>query len=186
MQTRRARHCGCLWPMTVCHLTQMDAIQIIHITPAYRSWINQTLRQRWGSSRIVSRGQVYAGDQLPGFIALHQGQPSGLVTYNLETHQCEIVSLDSLAPGIGIGSSLIEAVKEVAQQARCQRLWLITTNDNLPAIGFYQKRGFHLVAVHPDAVLISRTLKPSIPETGLEGIPIRDELEFEIILTAGG
>jgi ribosomal protein S18 acetylase RimI-like enzyme len=126
---------------------------------------------------------VHLADRLPGFIALQQHQPVGLVTYHLESGQCEITSLDSLSPGVGIGSALIAAVKQVAETTSCQRLWLITTNDNIPAIRFYQKRGFHLVAVHPDALEISRQRKPGIPKTGFEGIPLRDELEFEMALS---
>lgn len=163
----------------------MDRIQIVPITTEHKAWIRQTLGENWGSPQIVSRGKMHHGDRLPGFVALHQGQPAGLVTYHLTGGHCEIVSLDSLAPGLGIGSALIRAVKAVAQSTGCRRLWLVTTNDNLPAIRFYQKRGFHLVAVHPDAVQTSRALKPCIPETGLEGIPIRDELEFEIVLRTG-
>ena len=135
------------------------------------------------SVQIASRGRVHAGDCLPGFVALHQQVPAGLVTYHLEAGQCEITSLDSLSPGVGIGSALIAAVKQVAKNAGCQRLWLVTTNDNIPAIRFYQKRGFHLVAVHPDALEISRQRKPGIPQTGFEGIPLRDELEFEMALS---
>ena len=51
------------------------------------------------------------------------------------------------------------------------------------ALGFYQKRGFRLVAVHPGAVNESRKLKPEIPLIGNDGIPIRDEIELEIVLT---
>jgi Acetyltransferase (GNAT) family len=68
------------------------------------------------------------------------------------------------------------------REAGCRRVWLITTNDNLRALRFYQRRGFRLVAVHPDALARSRELKPSIPEIGLDGIPLRDELELELLL----
>ncbi|HEX7715028.1 MAG TPA: GNAT family N-acetyltransferase, partial [Bacillota bacterium] len=64
----------------------------------------------------------------------------------------------------------------------CQRLWLITTNDNLAAIRFYQLRGFVLVALHRDAIAQSRKLKPEIPLRGIDGIPIRDEIELEVVL----
>ena len=64
-------------------------------------------------------------------------------------------------------------------------MWLITTNDNLNALRFYQGRGFRLVAVHPGAVEASRRLKPQIPELGSFGIPIRDELELELSLAEG-
>jgi RimJ/RimL family protein N-acetyltransferase len=78
--------------------------------------------------------------------------------------------------------ALIEAVKNTARAAKCKRLWLITTNDNLNALRFYQKRGFVLVAVHRNALEISRQLKPEIPLFGADGIPLRDEIELEMIL----
>lgn len=62
------------------------------------------------------------------------------------------------------------------------RLWLITTNDNMEALRFYQKRGFILSALYPNALEESRKLKPEIPEVGLEGIPLRDEIELEFKL----
>ena len=80
-------------------------------------------------------------------------------------------------------SAEIEAVKEVACKAGCRRLWLITTNDNLNALRFYQKRGFALVAVHRNALEISRKFKPEIPLIGADGIPLRDEIELEMILS---
>ena len=62
-----------------------------------------------------------------------------------------------------------------------RRLWLITTNDNVDALRFYQRRGFRLVRVHAGAVDRSRAaLKPGIPEAGDHGIPLRDELELEM------
>ena len=96
----------------------------------------------------------------------------------------EIVSIDSTHPGRGVGTALIEAVKKEARRQGCRRLWLITTNDNLNALRFYQKRGFALVAVHRNAIEISRRLKPEIPLTGHDGIPLRDEIELETLLEA--
>ncbi len=105
----------------------------------------------------------------------------GLITYCLEDKNCEIVSLNSLKPSVGIGTALVEAVKDVAGKSGCKRVWLITTNDNLNALRFYQKRGFSLATIHRNAVEKSRKLKP-IPLTGFDGIPIRDEIELELII----
>ncbi len=80
--------------------------------------------------------------------------------------------------GIGAGTALIEQIKATAAAAGCYRIWVITTNDNLAAIRFYQKRGFTLVAVYQTALAESRRLKPGIPMFGLDGIPLRDEIEF--------
>jgi RimJ/RimL family protein N-acetyltransferase len=95
---------------------------------------------------------------------------------------CELVSLDSLREGQGIGSALLAGVADEAGRRGCHRLWLITTNDNLDAIRFYQRRGMRLVAVHRGGVDEARRLKPSIPLMGEHGIPIHDELEFELVL----
>jgi ribosomal protein S18 acetylase RimI-like enzyme len=78
---------------------------------------------------------------------------------------------------------LIEAVKERAKSKGCRRLWLITTNDNLEALGFYQRRGFHLIALYSNALEASRKLKPQISVKAANGIPIRDELELEYELS---
>ena len=147
-----------------------------------REWTNRLLVRRWGSTNVVSRGVLHQADRLPGFIALLEGSLVGLVTYHVSGEECEIVTLDSTLEGIGIGSALIQSVRQAAIEAGCRRLWLITTNDNLPALHFYQMRDFHLVAVYPNALERSRQLKPEIPMLGLDGIPLRDEIELEIML----
>lgn len=160
----------------------MKAFQIRPLNSEDRPWVNQLLRDNWGSVVIVSRGKVHRADGLPGFIAVLDGQPAGLITYDIAGSDCEITSINSLAEGRGIGSALVAALKQTAAAAGCQRLWLITTNDNTAALRFWQKRGFTLVAVYPDAIEPSRRLKPEIPLIGNHGIPIRDEIELEIIL----
>ena len=106
----------------------------------------------------------------------------GLVTYHVDEDACEIVTIDSLVPSRGVGTALIEAVKVAAIEAGCKRLWLITTNDNLNALRFYQKWGFELVAIHRNALEKSRELKPEIPTIGMDGIPLRDEIELEMVI----
>jgi ribosomal protein S18 acetylase RimI-like enzyme len=147
-----------------------------------RAWVTAKLIESWGSNELVSRGRIHLGDQLPGFIAYLIDEPVGLCTYYIEEGQCEIVSLNSYQENQGVGSALINAVIDVSSKADCHRIWLITTNDNLHALKFYQKFGFHLVRIYPNAIEASRKLKPLIPQTGNHGIPIRDEIELEILL----
>ena len=130
----------------------------------------------------MSRGRIHYPQELPGFVAMRDDKPVGLVTYRIDGSQCEIVTLNSVVEGLGIGSGLIDAVKSAAISAKCHRIWLITTNDNTPALRFYQKRGFVLVAVYINAIEQSRKLKPEIPMVGLDGIPLRDEIELEMSL----
>lgn len=147
-----------------------------------RNWVAQFLDKQWGSTRIVTRGEVYLAHLLPGFVVEKEDERIGLATYRVEGTDCELLTINSLVNGEGIGSALIDAVKHAAQEAGCKRLWLITTNDNLNALRFYQKRGFSLVAVYPKALDQSRKLKPEIPLFGLDGIPLRDEIELEMRL----
>lgn len=145
-------------------------------------WVRYLLTTHWRSTKIVSRGRVHDADALPGFAAVQEEKPVGLVTYHVDSNACEVVSLNSLIEGIGIDSALIAAVRDAAVAAGCKRLWLITTNDNTHALRFYQKRGFALVAVHRNALTESRKLKPEISAVGMDNIPLRDEIELEMLL----
>ena len=140
------------------------------------------LRERWGSTRVVTRGRLHDADRLPAFVAEAGGELAGVATYRLADDACEIVSLDSLREGIGVSSALIRTLCERARGQGCGRVWLITTNDNWPAMRFYLRRGFQFVAVHRGAVEHARRLKPEIPATGVDGIPIIDEIEMELRL----
>jgi len=149
-----------------------------------REWAASFVIEHWGADIVVGHGTIYHPHELPGLVAMLGDEKVGLLTYTIDpaNASCEIVTIDSLRQGHGIGSALIDAVKAVANKAACKRLWLITTNDNLNALRFYQKRGFELVAVHRNALKESRKLKPSIAFIGADGIPLRDEIELEMML----
>ena len=96
--------------------------------------------------------------------------------------ETEVVTVDALELGRGVGSLLLDAAGTLARRAGWRRLWLVTTNDNTAALRFYQRAGWDLVAFRPNALAQSRSLKPSIPQLGLDSIPIRHELELELPL----
>lgn len=144
-----------------------------------RGWVRAMTIEWFGAETIVSRGHLYRPAELPGFIAWEGDRRLGVAAYRLANRECELVMLAALRRWEGIGSHLLAAVEDLARQAACRRLWLITTNDNVDALRFYQRRGFRLAAVHVDALRESRRLKPSLPEKGEYGIPLRDELELE-------
>ncbi|HEY3230095.1 MAG TPA: GNAT family N-acetyltransferase [Roseiflexaceae bacterium] len=160
----------------------MTALSIRPLNADDKDWVAQFIREHWGADIAVAHGTVYYPRDLPGFIALQEEERVGLVTYHIAGDSCEIVTIDSDTPSIGVGTVLIDAVKELARQAGCSRLWLITTNDNMNALRFYQKRGFVLVAVHRNALEQSRKLKPEISLIGDDEIPLRDEIELEMML----
>jgi ribosomal protein S18 acetylase RimI-like enzyme len=141
--------------------------------------VRQFWIDRWGGDEMLIRGQLVRPEGLDGFVA---GDWLGLVTFQIRDRECEITSLDSLTEGQGVGTALIEAVAGEARQKGCRRISLITTNDNLHALGFYQRRGFVLAAIHRGAIERGRQLKPTIPLLGENNIPIRDEIELELQL----
>ena len=145
----------------------------------HREWARRLLREHWAGPAVVTRGRLHQADALPGFVAIAEGRPVGLLTYRIDGAECEVVTLDAVVQRQGVGTALLKAVWAQAASAGCGRVWLITTNDNTPALRFYQRQGFELVAVHRNALAESRKLKPEIPETGLDGIPLRDEIELE-------
>jgi GNAT superfamily N-acetyltransferase len=147
-----------------------------------RQWAAPRLAEAWAAPIVISRGRVHRPADLPGFVALRGEERVGLVTYATHGGQCEVVTLNSWLEGVGVGTALLDAVRRAAAEAGCRRVWLITTNDNLRALGFYQKRGFRLVAVYAGAVDEARERKPQIPVIGAHGIPLRDEIELELVL----
>jgi ribosomal protein S18 acetylase RimI-like enzyme len=164
------------------HESISTKIEVFALVECDRPWAARILEENWGSTTIVTRGRAHDTAKLPGFVAWQEGQRPGLLSYRSSGDECEIISLNSLAPGQGIGSSLLSAVKERATELQCLRLWLITTNDNTPALRFYQKRGYRLVTVYRDALVTTRALKPGLSHIGLDGIPMHDEIELELIL----
>lgn len=152
------------------------------VTDSDRAWVLGVVRH-WGADFVVTRGRKVYPAELDGFIAVSDtGEKLGLVTFEILGDQCEIVTLDAFSRFSGVGTSLIKEVTSAARREGCRRMWLITTNDNIDAIRFYQRRGFSIAAVHCSAIAESRRIKPSISEIGQYGIPIRDEIEFEILL----
>ena len=147
-----------------------------------RDWVEQFIIERWKAPHVVSRGRVHRPAELPGLLAVDGDSRVGLLTYRVEGDACEVVTVDALVEGRGIGTMLLDAAAEAARSNGCRRLWLITTNDNVRALGFYQRCGFSLAALHRDAVTKARRLKPEIALVGQDGIPIRDELELERLL----
>src|SRR5258706_729758 len=157
-------------------------MNIRRILPEDLSRLRQFWVEYWGADFMVVRGQIYQPEQLDGFIVEEGAEWIGLVTFSISNHECEITSLDSLHVGKGIGTTLINKVVVEARAKECQRIFLITTNDNLNALGFYQRRGFELSKLYRGALIESRKIKPSISLIGENNIPLRDEIELEIIL----
>lgn len=140
--------------------------------------VRDFLRQR-GSAVVARRGELVDALARPAVVATDAGAVAGVLTYDVVGDSCEILTLHATRQWAGVGSAMVVSVAGLAAAAGCRSLWLVTTNDNVDALRFYQRRGFRLTAIRCGAVDRSRrTLKPQIPVTGNYGIPIRDEIEL--------
>jgi GNAT superfamily N-acetyltransferase len=121
------------------------------IEAADRDAIGGFLTRRWGAATIMLDGRAIDAAALPGFIACAAGPDqscdesiAGLATLLDDDIQTEIVTLDAVSPGAGLGTALVELAAQRARALGLQRLLTRTTNDNLDALRFYQRRGFRL------------------------------------------
>jgi len=142
-------------------------------------WLKDLWVAEWGGDRMVSRGHEYQLSELESLIARVGEKFVGAATYRLtEDLSCELMSINSMDRGHGTGSQLLAAVEQEARAAGCRRVWLITSNDNLDALRFYQRRGYRITGIHSGAIDQARRIKPSIPLVGDHGIEIHDEIEL--------
>lgn len=154
--------------------------EIIKLSEDNREKVNNILINEWEATDIIIRGKVIDGTKLDGFVAVKDNEIIGLITYMIENNECEICSLNSFIENKGVGTNLINKVKEYAKENNCTRLKLITTNDNIRGLEFYQRRGFVFSNIYINAIENSRKIKPQIPMFADNGLPIRDEIEFEM------
>ncbi len=160
----------------------MSMFSIRKKSPQDTGWISTLMIESWGSDVVVLQGRMLRPAELSAFIAEQNGERIGLITYQLKGNACEIITLNSLQPGLGIGTALIDAVKQAAETAGCDALILYTTNDNTSSLQFYQKYGFCLEELIKDGIAPDRKLKPEIPMKAENGIPIRDYLLLKMSL----
>ncbi len=125
---------------------------------------------------MISRGIAYHLDTLQSLVAQEGGTNLGAVNWMLNPPQAEIISLNALVEGRGIGTALMAKAEDFIQATGCTKITLITSNDNLTALAFYQKRGYRIDAIFPGAIDAARRKKPSIPLIADNGIPIHDEI----------
>ncbi|HHT7187153.1 TPA: GNAT family N-acetyltransferase [Bacillus cereus] len=157
-------------------------VYIQKIVPTMKETIRMFMCKNWGSSLMVSHGKGHQLEELPGFVAVSGDRIIGIIIYEIIGNLCEIVSLDSFEERKGIGTKLVDCVLQVAKEEQCQVVWLITTNDNMNALRFYQKRNFMMTNLYVNAVEEARKIKKEIPRIGYDNIPILHEIQLEYLL----
>jgi GNAT superfamily N-acetyltransferase len=159
--------------------TEMKATPM---TDQDRAHIRNVVRG-WGDDFIMSRGKKIYPFAGAGFIARNdRDEAIGVATYEARGDECELTLIEVFEKRAGAGTMLVKSIIEEAKHAGCGRLWLVTTNNNLDAMKFYEKLGFTQKAIYPGAVTKAREIKPSIPMTDKDGVEIKDEVEYELVL----
>jgi GNAT superfamily N-acetyltransferase len=147
-------------------------------------WATGFLDQHLGGRR-QARGGVVIDVLAPG-LGLVASDGVGLLTYHIDADAIELTAMAAHPRGRGTGTALLEALVELAPAARATRIWVVTTNDNLDALAFYQRRGFRLSTVRIGAVdEARRTLKPALPVVGEHDIEMHDEIELARSVSGG-
>lgn len=157
-------------------------MQVHRLNDEDRDWVRERTELLFGGEFVVSGQEVHDPHKLPGFVAVEGGERVGVATYSISGKSCELVTIDALCQFMGVGTELLDHVEEAAREAGCDKLWCITTNDNLDAQRFFQKRGFTISDVRIGGMTKIRLLKPSVPRYGYYGLPIRDEIHLAMKL----
>lgn len=154
-------------------------MKLIHTNDINKQALIDLFIDNWGDDEMVVSSGTYQLSDLPGFVEYDEAEIIGVITYIIKNDQIEIISLDSFRENVGIGSQLLKKLEEISEEKDITKISVITTNDNLNALKFYQKRGYSIIKVIPNAVEKARKQKPSIPLFAENGIPIRDEIVLE-------
>jgi ribosomal protein S18 acetylase RimI-like enzyme len=147
-----------------------------------RRRVNEQLAETWGDVTVAVHGERFDLSACEGFTCQQGGNLLGALHYRLTGNECEVLSLYALREHAGVGQALMRQAAREARTRGAKRLVLVTTNDNARTIRFYQQFGMELEAIDRYAVQRARELKPSIPLTGCDGIPILHELRFGMAL----
>lgn len=136
--------------------------------------------ETWGGEMLFVRGKKYYPENMDGFIAEEDGKIVGYLIYEDQGDQYEIIVFESLEKFKGVGTRLLDTLKALIKAKGLNKIVVMTTNDDLDALRFYQRRGFVICGIGVNAIEGSRKVKPSIPMNGDYNIPIRDEIYLEM------
>ncbi len=155
-----------------------------HLEPIDQEFIHRHWEQHWGLP-IVSTHRTYMPGDVHGLVWRDEwAAVQGLITWHVEDDWAEIVTVDAFQHGRHIGGWLLDGAEAELRRRGVNRATIVTTNDNLRALGFYVRRGYRLVKIALDDMDRVRSLKPHVASEGQDGIPLRDMLELEKDLTA--
>lgn len=144
--------------------------------PDDRKTIRKFARQFWGEEEQLTFGQFFRVADLPSYVAKRKNEVLGFISTTDVDDSTIIVALAILPKyqDSGIGTALINVVERETKRKKRKRLLVSTSNDDLPALAFYQSQGFQIYEVKPGVI----AEKHGKILEGIGGLPIRDELRL--------
>ncbi len=133
-------------------------------------------------AETVTFGETVVLDNAEALIADMQGEIGGALAWRVDDATFRILALatDPMWQRAGVGGYLLAEAELLARKKRVAHMLVTTTNDNLPALYFYQRHGYRITAVVLDSLTPSADRRPA----GFGGIPVRDEIRLTKTLNA--
>ncbi len=148
-----------------------------------KSELLRIMMAAWGSHRMMISLHVYDVAEIDALGLFEpDGSTAALASWTVRGETAYLCALHSLRPGEGAAIRMLDAVIFAARKAGAKKLKAMLTNDNMPGLTFYQRRGFRLSGVYLEAIDAYRSVVPTIIKTGYKDIPIHDAIELEIAL----
>jgi GNAT superfamily N-acetyltransferase len=160
----------------------LPPVMVREATDRDRAAARELFQRDFGRTRIVAFDEVMDIDSMPALVAILRAEPSGALAYRLLGDSLHIVALatDPMWQRSGVGGYLIAEAELLARRLNLKRVLIATTNDNLPALHFYQRRGYRMTELIPNSVVAHTHQEIA----GFAGIPVRDEIRLEKKLSA--
>ena len=155
----------------------MPPVLVREATDDDRRAARELFNQDFGRTKIVAFGELMDIEEMPALVAVRHSTPSGALAYRLLGDALHVVALatDPMWQRSGVAAYLLAEAELLARRLKLSRLLVATTNDNLPALYFYQRHGYRLTELIPNSVADHTHQE----EAGFAGIPVRDEVRLE-------
>jgi ribosomal protein S18 acetylase RimI-like enzyme len=158
------------------------AMNIRKMTKEDAPLVHQFMKEKWGGEPLLIHGKKYypSSGNLEGFLLFDDSKDiKGFLIYDTKGSEYEIIVFEVFDKFKGLGTKLLDEFIRVAKAAGHKKVIVMTTNDDLDALRFYQRRGFVITGIAINIFEQARKIKPRIPELGDYNIPIRDEILME-------
>jgi GNAT superfamily N-acetyltransferase len=160
---------------------ELPPVLVREATDEDRAAARGLFERDFGRTKVVAFGETLDIDEMPALVAELTDGLSGALAYRQHGEALHVVALatDPMWQRSGVGGYLVAEAEMFARRLGLHSVIVATTNDNLPALYFYQRRGYRITDLAPASMLAHTESE----RRGFAGIPVRDEIRLEKKLT---